>query len=225
MLTSNLSLHRSQGGRPEPLPAGVALFLCFALSLGAILARSPAVLGGLTLANGVLLRLHHCDRRTLMRGGRLILWQGAVVTGLYLLRYGVAGGLLPGLRTGWQLVLVFAPGLFLLSGASAGRMARALGRILPARSAFVLAASLKFLPMLLAEISAIYEAQLLRGARILPRDLLRPWNWPDLLHCLIAPTVVQAMELADNIARAARAREFGHSSRRTSWPGDQESGR
>jgi len=103
-------------------------------------------------------------------------------------------------------------------------MARALGRLLPARSAFVLAASLKFLPLLLSEISNIYEAQLLRGARILPRDLLWPRNWPDLLHCLIAPSVVQALELADNIARAARAREFGRLRQRTCWSGDRESG-
>jgi len=196
--------------------------LCFVLSLAAILAHSPAALAGLTLANAVLLVLHRGERRLLRRAARLFLWQGGMVTGLYLLRYGPAEGLLPGLRISWQLLLVFAPGLILLSGASAGRLAQALGRLLPARSAFVLAVSLKFLPLLLAEIGAIYEAQLLRGARIRPRDLLRPRNWPDLPHCLLAPAVVQALELADNIACAARAREFGCRDRRTCWPGDGE---
>lgn len=207
--------------RQPRLPAGVALLLCFVLSLGAIVARSPQVLGVLTLANGVLLLVQRCERRTLKRGVRLLVLQGGVVTGLYLLRYG-AEGLLPGLRISWQLLLVFIPGLFLLTGATTSSLARALGRVLPARSAFVLAVSLRFLPLLLAEISAIYEAQLLRGARILPRDLVSPRNWPDLLHCLIAPAVVQALELADNIARAARAREFGCLRERTCWPGNEE---
>lgn len=204
------------------LSAGPALLLCFLLSLAAILGHSPLVLGLLTLVNAVLLLIQRCERRTLVRGGRLLLLQGGVVTGLYLLRYGPAAGLLPGLRISWQLFLVFAPGLILISGATTDAMARALGRLLPARSAFVLAMSLKFMPLLLAEIADIREAQLLRGARILPRDLISPLNWPDLLHCLIAPAVVQALELADNIARAARAREFGHLRERTNWPGDEE---
>jgi energy-coupling factor transport system permease protein len=207
--------------RQSPLSAGATLLLCFILSLAAIVARTPLALGLLTAVNGVLLLVQGCERRTLLRGIRLLLLQGGVVTGLYLLRYGF-DGLLPGLRVSWQLLLVFVPGLFLLNGTATSSLARALGRLLPARSAFVLAVSLKFLPLLLAEISAIYEAQLLRGARIQPRDLLFPRNWPDLFLCLIAPAVVQALELADNIARAARAREFGHRRERTCWPGDQE---
>lgn len=223
MLPVSRLLQQPSTQSPSPLPAGVTLFLCFVLSLGAILTQDPLLLGWLTLANVGLLLLYRCDRRLLLRGGRLFLWQGGVVTGLYLLRYGPEEGFLPGLRISWQLMLVFVPGLIMLHGAAAGRLAQALGRLLPARSAFVLATSLKFLPLLLAEISAIYEAQLLRGARILPRDLLRPRNWVDLLHCLITPSVVQALELADNIACAARTREFGRLPRRTCWPGDQES--
>lgn len=212
---------KASESRRSPLSAGATLMLCFILSLAAIIARTPLALGLLTAVNGALLLVQGCERRTLLRGFRLLLLQGGVVTGLYLLRYGF-DGLLPGLRVSWQLLLVFVPGLFLLNGTATSSLARALGRLLPARSAFVLAVSLKFLPLLLAEISAIYEAQLLRGARIQPRDLLLPRNWPDLFLCLIAPAVVQALELADNIARAARAREFGRLRERTCWPGDQE---
>ena len=82
-------------------------------------------------------------------------------------------------------------------------------RVMSARMAFVLSTCLKFVPQLLAEIQNIYEGQVLRGARILPRDLLRPWHWPDLLHCVIVPGIVQGMALAGNIALAARARGFG----------------
>jgi len=218
----DLNKNRPASVRKPLLPAGIALLLCFFLSLAAILSRATWVLGLLTLINGGLLVAQGCERRTLVRGARLLLMQGGVVTGLYLLRYGPGEGLAPGLHISWQLFLVFAPGLILISAATTTAITRTLGRLLPARSAFVLAMSLKFLPLLLAEISTIYEAQLLRGARILPRDLLSLRNWPDLLHCLIAPAVVQALELADNIARAAKVREFGCLPTRSCWPGDEE---
>jgi energy-coupling factor transport system permease protein len=205
------------------LSAGVALTLCFVLSLAAVLVHFWAALCGLSLANILLLLVHRPDRKVLLRGARLCLWQSAVVTGLYLLRFGIAEGLVAGLLVSWQLLLVFLPGLILLSGASGSRLAQALGKLLPARSAFVLATSLKFLPMLVTEIASIYEAQRLRGARIRPRDLLWPGHWGDLLHCLAAPVVVRVLEIADNIACAARIREFGRFPDRTCWPGDQES--
>ena len=97
---------------------------------------------------------------------------------------------------------------------------RILHRIMPGQMAFVLSTCLKFVPQLLAEIKSIYEGQVLRGARILPRDLVRPWHWPDMLHCVIVPSVVQGMALAGNIALAAKARGFGLRKRRTCWPGE-----
>jgi energy-coupling factor transport system permease protein len=221
LFSTNLPIGR-QAGPPPLLPAGVALLFCFVLSLAAILTRAPVVLAGLTLINLVLIFVQRLDRPTLLRGARLCLWQGIVVTGLYLLRYGPAAGLWPGLRISWQLLLVFLPGLILLSGVPGGQLAHALGKILPARSAFVLAASLKFLPLLISEIAAIAEAQRLRGAKIRPRDLCWPGNWGDLLHCLVAPAVVRTLEIADNIACAARIREFGRYPTRSCWPGDRE---
>jgi len=214
-----------RGGKPrenEPFSAGLALVLCFVLSLAAILVRTPAALSWLSLANALLLVGRRPDRRTWLRGLRLCLWQGGVVTGLYLLRYGPSEGLFPGLQVSWQLLLVFLPGLILLSGTSTSQITNILEKFLPPRSAFVLTASLKFLPLLLTEISSIYEAQRLRGAKIRPRELLWPGNWFDLLHCLIAPAVIRALEIADNIACAARTREFGRFPRRTCWPGDHE---
>lgn len=225
MFSTSLPIRRQhdQLQAPPPLlPAGGALLLCFVLSLAAVLARSPNALAWLTLVNLVLMFVQRLDRQTLIRGGRLCLWQGGVVTALYLLRYGPAAGLWPGLRISWQLLLVFLPGLILISGVSGSRMAHALGKILPTRSAFVLSTSLKFLPLLVTEIAAIAEAQRLRGAKIRPRDLFWPGNWGDLLHCLVAPAVVRTLEIADNIACAARIREFGRYPARSCWPGDRE---
>jgi energy-coupling factor transporter transmembrane protein EcfT len=215
---------RQRGKRrknPSQLPVGVSLGLCFALSLAAILFRSSAVLSWLTLANFLLLLIQRPERQVLIRGCRLCCWQGSVVTGLYLLRYGSAG-LTPGLHVSWQLLLVFLPGLILLSGASSSRIAHALSLILPARSAFVLATCMKFLPLLVTEISAIYEAQRLRGARVRLRNLFWPAHWGDFLNCLAAPVVVRVLEIADNIACAARTREFGRFPGRTCWPGNLE---
>lgn len=224
MFSVSLPAQRQRGRsrKNEPFSAGLALILCFVLSLAAILVRTPAALGWLSLANALLLVGRRPDRRTWLRGLRLCLWQGGVVTGLYLLRYGPTEGLLPGLQVSWQLMLVFLPGLILLSGTSGSRIANILEKVLPPRSAFVLTASLKFLPLLLTEISSIYEAQRLRGARLRPRELLWPGNWFDLLHCLVAPAVIRALEIADNIACAAHTREFGRFPRRTCWPGDIE---
>jgi energy-coupling factor transport system permease protein len=206
----------------SPLPAGWGLGLCFVLSLLAIVVRTPLALGAVTALDGTLFFLYRVRGRILRRFLRLFLWQTALLAVLYLLRFGVAEGLGPALRTSWQLLLVFVPGIVVVGSTSQTELVRALARVLSHRTAFVLSVSLKFVPLLLREMKAIYEAQVLRGARILRRDLVNPRNWPDLVHCLIAPTVVRAMVLADEIARAARAREFGRYPSRTEWLGDPE---
>ena len=225
LFSTSLRIQRQKANRGKSSPlisAGVALSICFFMSLAAILESAPETLAWLTLANLLLILLHRLDRQVLARGLRICLWQTLVVAGLYLLRYGPAAGLVPGLRVSWQLLLVFLPGLVLFSGTTANQLTQALSKVLPARSAFVLGTSLKFLPLLVTEMAVIYEAQCLRGARIKPRQLLWPGNWGDLLHCLAAPVVVRVLEIANDIASAARAREFGRFSTRTCWPGNQE---
>ena len=95
MLPASLMLQRDIGRRfqrPRPLPEGLALFLCFTLSLAAILVRSTTALFWLSLANVVLVCIYRFHGRMLLRFARLFLWQGAVVTGLHLLRYGFDAG-------------------------------------------------------------------------------------------------------------------------------------
>jgi energy-coupling factor transport system permease protein len=155
----------------------------------------------------------------LKRELRTFVWQTVVILTLYLIRFQSPEGLWTGFKVSWQLFLAFLPAMVFSRTTSQAAIVRILTRVMPARMAFVLSTCLKFVPQLLAEIKHIYEGQVLRGARILPRDLLRPWHWPDLLHCVIVPAVVQGMALAGNIALAARARGFGRQPKRTCWPG------
>lgn len=82
-----------------------------------------------------------------------------------------------------------------------------------------MATCLRFIPLVLDEIRTIYEGQLMRGAKILPSDFLRPWNWPEAVHCLVVPAIIRSLKLAGEIELAAKAREFGATEGRTFWPG------
>jgi len=201
------------------IPPGWKLLICVCLSALAFGARSVGLLAGLGLAELLLGRAFCPGGRFPWReGGKLAGWQTAVIVGLYLIRFGTEG-VWPGLRTSAQLFLAFWPGMVFVQSVPAAEIARTLGRVLPYKTAFVLSTSMRFMPLVIREIRSIHEAQVLRGARILPRDLLRPWNWPDLVHCVLVPAIIQSLALAAEIALAARARDFGCAEGRTYWPG------
>ena len=201
------------------MPTGVRLLLCMVLSILAFGARTPVLLAGLTLANLLLLLLWRAGARTVWRSARRIfLWQTGIIVGLHLLRFG-SSGFWPGFRTSWQLLMAFLPGMIFVQSTPQSHIVQMLMRILPHKTAFVLGTSIRFIPLVIREVRSIHEAQALRGAKILPRDLLRPWNWRDLVHCLLVPVIVQSLFLAGEIARAARARDFGIKDQRTCWPG------
>lgn len=211
----------AQTSRPAvSIPTGVRLTLGLALSVAACGTAGPIRLLGVSAADlllAFLCRVGVADGRRL---AKLFTWQSLTIVLLYLLRFRSASALLPGLQTSWQLFLALVPGIVLLQTTPPAALARTLSRLLPASAAFVLATCLNFLPVLVAEARSIYEVQLLRGARILPRDLLRPRNWPDLIHCLLVPMLVQGITLSEQIALAARARQFDLHGRRTCWPGE-----
>ena len=154
------------------------------------------------------------------RQGRYFLVQSSTVVVLYIIRFRSVSGVWDGLLISWQLFLAFWPTMVFAKTTSQTKIVRAMNRVIPSRMSFVLATCLKFAPHLLEEVRDIYEGQVLRGARILPKDLAKPWNWPDLMHCVVVPAVVQGMALASNIALAARARDFGLYPKRTCWPGE-----
>jgi energy-coupling factor transporter ATP-binding protein EcfA2 len=212
----------ASGGRtPTPLHTGTALALSILLSMTAFATRSPALLAVLTGIN-LLVLLLRCPHplTVLRRSARLFLWQAALIVLLYGLRFGWQNGWSAGLQVAWQLFLAFWPGIVLLASTTSSQTTRALSRVLPHQTAFVVSACLHFLPTLLSEANHIRLAQIFRGARLLKRDLKKPRYWPDWLHCLLVPTLVRALSLASEIALAASARDFGIHRQRTQWPGD-----
>jgi energy-coupling factor transporter ATP-binding protein EcfA2 len=203
------------------LNTGVMLVLCLTLSMLAFVSRTPASLIALTGVNLLLIiACHPRPLRFFRKSAGLFFWQAALVVLLYGIRFGIPGGLTPGLDVAWQLFLAFWPGMVFMASNSQPRIVRALSHVLPQRTAFVTATCLRFLPLLLAEMQQIREAQVLRGARVLAGDLKTPRYWPDWLRCLLVPTLIKTLSLAGEIATAAKARDFGIHPRRTTWPGD-----
>ncbi len=198
---------------------GLRMLLALTLSCLAFAARSVPFLIALTVVDLVLLWWLRSGQLSLRRELKAFCWQTLVILALYLVRFQDLSGLGTGFRVSWQLFLALLPSMVFVRTTSQTRIVQALNRVMPCRMAFVLSTCLKFAPHLLAEVRSIYEGQVLRGARILPRDLTKPWHWLDLLHCVVVPAVVQSMALAGNIALAARARDFGTQPKRTCWPG------
>jgi energy-coupling factor transport system permease protein len=208
-----------------PLPAGPLLLLCLGLSVSAFAARDFTLVATVTGAEILLGLALRSGLRFFARILRLFLTQSLVIVGLYLLRFGPeAGAALTGLRVSCQIALALAPGMMALRSVPHSQMMRSLNRVMPSTAAFVLATSLRFMPMLRKELRSIFEAQTLRGARISPADLRHPRSWPDFVHCLLVPFIVQCFKIAEEIAIAAKIRNFGASSKRTFWPGDREEG-
>ena len=193
---------------------------CLALSVCAFGDRTTSVLFILTGMNLLLIAGHSFGIRTIKRGATFFFSQTIIIVALYLLRFWTIDALWSGFKISWQLFLAFLPGLIFVETTPQPRIVMALSYILPPMTAFVMATCLKFLPLLLDDIRAIYEGQIMRGARIRLQDIVRPWNWPDVIHCLIVPAIIQSMKLAGDIALAAKARDFGVNTKRTCWPGE-----
>ena len=137
------------------------------------------------------------------------MFQAVLITGLYCMLSGVAKGLWPGIRQSVQIILFYIPGAVLLRTTRTGDMMRGLRRVVPYRLSFLVFVSIRFVPFFLRELDEIMAAQRLRGARLLPRQLLAPRNWGDLFHCLLLPLMVRALKTADDVSLSAEAREFG----------------
>ena len=211
-----------EGDRAKPLfSSGYLLALCTLLSCAAFAARNPGVLAGLSAVNlGLIFILAASPWRLLKKSCVFFLWQGILVVLLYMLRFGIGQGAQAGALMAWQLFLAFWPGLIFMACSNPRETARVMGKFLTPRLAFVFTVCLRFIPMLLSEMREIREIQVLRGARLLIQDLLHPRYWSDWLNCLLLPTLVRTLALADEIALAAKNREFGLYSKRTYWPGE-----
>jgi len=202
------------------LSAGWVLLASLCLSVCAFIVRTPYGLAGLSVADILfLLCLSSRPVFDLWRAGRTFVIQSALIVTLYLIRYGHDGAF-SGLMVSWQIFLAFLPGIVLMSCLPQSKIIHALSRVMPVKLAFVLSVSLNFIPLLVSEFRSMYEVQVLRGARILPKELMRPWNWPDFVHCLLVPVIVRTLTVSKEIAMAAEIRNFGVSDQRTCWPYD-----
>ncbi|MDA8428544.1 MAG: energy-coupling factor transporter transmembrane component T [Geobacteraceae bacterium] len=197
------------------LGAGWKIAFCTLLSALAVGARTPRELLALV---AVTLIYYFAARLTpfdLWRDIKFFVYQAVVVISLYCLHSGLSKGLWPGIRTSVQVILFYIPGAVLLRTTSTGDMMRGLRRVVPYRLSFLVFVSIRFVPFFFRELDEISTAQRLRGARLLPRQLLDPRNWGDLFHCLLLPLMVRALKTAEEVSLSAEAREFGRRKQRT----------
>jgi energy-coupling factor transport system permease protein len=189
--------------------AGWKLALCVALGALAVAARAPWSLGVLLAVNLAYYFAARLGLTDFWRDIRIFAIQMAIIVVLYVVKYGLAGGLWPGIRTGVQILLLFLPGAVFLRTTRGSQMMQSLKRILPERLSFVLFTSLRFVPFFAREFREIAMAQRLRGAPIAPRLLWNPVHWKDLFNCLMIPLMVRALKTARDAALSAEARGFG----------------
>jgi energy-coupling factor transporter transmembrane protein EcfT len=206
-LTHDSPIHR--------LGAGWKIVVGMLLSALAVGARTPGELAALV---AVSLAYYFAARLTLFdlwRDIRFFVIQALFIIGLYCLPNGLSKGLWPGIRQSVQIILFYIPGAVLLRTTRSADLMRGLRRVVPYRLSFLVSVSIRFVPFFLRELDEIMVAQRLRGARLLPRQLLDPRNWKDLFHCLLLPLMVRALKTAEEVALSAEAREFGRREQRT----------
>lgn len=192
------------------LPPWTRLVLAGLLTLAALIQSSPLALGATAAIWVGLYAVSRLGWRALVRDLFLVILQAPVVVAVFLWRQGPAG-LEPALVISARFGLAILPGLWLQRTTRLYDISKGLSRVLPPRLAFVLAVSLRFLPILARDAREIYRLQRLRGARIAPRDLVSPLHWPEACHCLAVPLLMRALRLADQLAVAARQRGIDES--------------
>ena len=190
------------------LGAGWKIILAVAFSAAAIAAREPWMLLGLLAINLAYYLSAQLGVMNLWRDIRFFLVQMAIILVLYLIKYGIAEGLWPGLRTGFQILLLFLPGTVFLRTTQGARMMGSLKKIMPERLSFLLFTSLRFVPFFARETREIAMAQQLRGAPVGIRYAWNPVYWRDQFQCLMIPLMVRALKTARCAALSAEARGF-----------------
>lgn len=199
------------------LGAGPKLALVSVMSVAAIAFRWPAALAGLLLLDLVFYLAAGLKWHDLWRDTRWFLVQILIVTVLYVIRYGGREGLWPGVQVGSQILLFFLPGAILFRTTTGSRITESLRKVMPARMAFVVSTSLRFMPLFARELGEIAKIQRLRGARIGPRQLMNPRNWNDALQSVFIPLMVRILKTAEDASLSAEARGFEKDSETSGW--------
>ena len=199
----------------SPIACAVALLLVLVLSSSAFLVNQTR-LGYLLLIDLVLL-VHGCWLRgKLMSLIKLFVVQLVLTCALYLLLQ-QTDRLFEGVIAVCRLLLAAIPGWWLAMSCSPERIAEVLSWFLPTKWAFVIAASLSVLPYIANELHDIYAIQRMRGANLSARALRNPRHWPELVHCIFIPLLIQLLKLAKQMACAAYLRKFGEQQKPTHW--------
>lgn len=201
-------------------PLWAKMVFCFTLSSAALLASNPYLLVSLFIVNTASAILFLKKPLSIYKELKnIFVGQTIIICGFYVIKFGFVNGIAPGFLVSLQILCAFLPGVILLKSTSPSQITLVLSRIMPYRLAFILTTSLKFVPTLINEIRDIHEVQLLRGAKVKPRDILYFWNWSDFINCVIVPATIKSMLMAKEIAIAAQARDFGTKKERTFWAG------
>ncbi|GIU14516.1 MULTISPECIES: energy-coupling factor transporter transmembrane component T [unclassified Shewanella] len=198
----------------------LALVLSLVLSSSAFFLPDNALAG--LIALDLLLVIHGLYlKNNISALLKLGLAQLALTLPLYYLLHGEAK-LFEGVIVVLRVFLAMLPGWWLSSTQSPERLGEVLSWGLPAKWAFVIAASIGLLPYMLQETKEIYAIQCLRGANITPKALRNPKNWPELVYCVLLPVLIQLLKLSKQMAKAAKLRHFGKVNKPTHWPSTRE---
>ncbi|MCX5806018.1 MAG: energy-coupling factor transporter transmembrane component T [Proteobacteria bacterium] len=190
------------------LGGGWKLVFALALSAAAVAARGPWTIPAILAVIMVLYGVARLGIAGFWGDVRLFIIQIPIIVALYLIRDGVAKGLGPGLKIGFQILLFFLPNALFLRTTRSSEIMAGLKKIMPVSLVFIIITSLRFVPFFVREIEEIALMQRLRGASVAPRDLIDPRNWKDLFNCLFIPLLVRAIKTAEEAALSAEARGF-----------------
>ncbi len=200
----------------HPYGCALCLFLCLLLSSSAFFlpnAQLPILLGVC-----FILLIQGCFLGGKIKGLILLFSTQFVFTMLLYLLFHGGDRMNEGAIAIGRLVLAVIPGWWLSISCVPHRIGEVLSWFLPHKWAFVLAACFNLLPHLTREVREIYQMQVMRGARITPKNLLKPNNWGELAYCVLYPLLIQLLKLSKQMALAAQLRRFGQHEKPTHWP-------
>jgi len=212
----------SVSSKSSKIPGGLKIIGCMSLSIAAFASRTPYTLGLLFLCNILAIILFNSPFIEIVKECKFFIFQCIIIVLLYILKFGWAPGFKSGLLLSLQFVFFLLPGIILSHSITPAQTAKSLSLVMPHYLAFVLSVCLHFIHILLEEIREIYEAQLLRGAKISSKELMKPSNWKDLITCLLIPTIIYGFSMARQISFAAKSRAFNIYQKRTYWNGHYE---
>lgn len=193
----NTLLHR--------LPAALKLAAALALSVAATQARMPVLVIATLLLELLLYLMARLGGARIYRDFRIVLIQAPAVVALYLWRDGWSG-LATGMLLAARIGATMLPLLWLQRTTRVNDLIHGFSRWLPRKLSFVIFATLRFLPLVLRDAREIHALQVLRGARVGPRQLLNPLNWNEFAQSVAIPLLIRTVKVSGEVAAAARVR-------------------